>query len=172
MRQFCAWTSTPALRSVRMLAGVCALLLTPWGAQAASDSEMRASAVKAEAVTTGANCGSLVIRDCRLRTPSVVVDSSQHVLAGAPRQWEAVHEAGPDSEEIFVTGERIRGPTPSQVFDRYLGSPQGSTSLISRDAVGGARCTTISRSAGVLCSSSGDVYPGMGTPVTSWSFSF
>lgn len=142
-------------------------------ALAAGEGDAGSTPVKSEEpVTTGANCGSLVIRNCRLRLPSVLADSGQRVLGGAPLQWEAVHIAGPDADEIVVTGERIREAAPSEVFERYLGSPAGSTSLISRAASGGARCTTISRSGATLCSTSGAVLPGMGTPVTSWSFSF
>jgi len=170
--QFAMHWSASRSSSALCAAGVLVLWFVASSALAAAEADGAQAAAKTEAVTTGANCGSLVIRNCRLRAPSVVLDSGQRVLGGAPQQWEAVHVAGPDPDEIVVTGERIREPTPSEVFDRYLGSPTGSTSLISRDAVGGARCTTISRSGATLCSSSGGVLPGMGTPVTSWSFSF
>jgi len=154
------------------IAGALALMFAMSVALAASEGDAAPAPVKPEPVTTGVNCGSLVIRNCRLRLPSVLAGSGQPVLGGAPLQWEAVHIAGPDADEIVVTGERIREPTASEVFERYLGSPQGSTSLISRPAFGGARCTTISRSGATLCSVSGAVLPGMGTPVTTWSFSF
>jgi len=169
---FAVWWSALGSRCVRRVASALLFSLAAPIALAAADSTGTAAAAKTEALASGANCGSLVIRNCRLRAPSVVMPAGQRVLGGAPLQWEAVHVAGPDPDEIIVTGERIREPTPSEVFDRYLGSPQGSTSLISHDAVGGVRCTMISRSGATLCSSSGGVLPGMGTPVTSWSFSF
>jgi len=160
--------------------GLCTLLLLcAWSvALAASDGDGGAAVATtgASPVAQSANCRSVVIRYCqpRARTSSVVIDRTPLGLGRAPEQWEAVHAAGPDpdSDEIVIVGERIRQPTPSEVFDRYLGSPAGSTSLISRAAGGGARCTTISRSGATLCSSSGGVLPGMGTPVTTWSFSF
>jgi len=159
-------------RHGHLTVGALALVLAASVALAASEGDGGAAPATPEAVATGANCGSLVIRNCRLRLPSVLAGSGEQVLGGAPSQWEAVHIAGPDSDEILVTGERIREPTPSEVFERYLGSPAGSTSMITRTALGGARCTTISRSGATLCSSSGGMLPGMGTPVTTWSFSF
>ena len=149
-----------------------ALLLAVSAPLAAAEGDAGPSLVQPQAVGTGVHCGSLVIRNCRLRLPSVLADSGERVLGGAPLQWEAVHIAGPDADEIVVTGERIREATPSEVLERYLGTPSGSTSMMTRTAFGGARCTTISRSGATLCSSSGGVLPGMGTPVTTWSFSF
>ncbi len=160
------------MRLAQATAGALALVFAISTALAASEGDGALVFVKPEPVGAGVNCGSLVIRNCRLRLPSVLADSGQRVLGGAPVQWETVHIAGPDAEEIVVTAERIREATPSEVFEGYLGSPLGSTSLLSRAAFGGARCTTISRSGATLCSTSGGVLPGMGTPVTTWSFSF
>jgi len=173
-----AWMRGLGQRSRRI--GVGALLLLLAGSAAVASGGDPGGAVAATTGTNpaaqGGNCGSVVIRHCEPRphSSSMVIDTERAGLSMAPEQWEAIRAAGPDldSDEIVVVGEREREPTPSEEFDRYLGSPSGPPSLISRDAGGGARCTTISRSGARLCSNSGGVLPGMGTPVTTWSFSF
>lgn len=175
--QQAVWGRVLRRRAAQAAAGALALglLLGPSAARAQGDGSSAAAQAETGAEVAAADCGSVVIRNCRVRPrgASVVIDTNQPVLRAAPPQWEAVHAAGPDSEEIVVTGERPREPTPSEVFDRYLGAPVGSMgALVSRQAAGGARCTTISRSGGTLCSVPGGAMPWMGTPVTSWSFSF
>lgn len=154
---------------------ICTLLLVAAGSAATTSvsADDASAAAGANAIIASDKCGSLVIRRCRLRTTATMVVDPDLPLRGiSPLQWQQVRSAGPDSEEIVVSGERIREPTPGEVFDRYFGSPLISPGLVSRDAGGGGRCTTIVRTGATLCSNSGNVLPGMGTPVTSFSFSF
>lgn len=173
--------SLAGVRARRQWSGrarVCALLLLFAGsASLGADGPGSASAASAQTGTgaTQGDCGSVVIRHCQPRAhiASVVVDTTHPSLRQTPVQWETVHEAGPDADDIVVVGARVREPTPTEVFERYLGAHSDSAMLITREASGGARCTTISRGGGTLCSVSGGGIPGgTGTPVVTWSLSF
>jgi hypothetical protein len=120
----------------------------------------------------GARCGSVVIRHCRWRreSSSSVLDPSLRGRNGAPMQWEVVQYGGPDNDEIVVTGERIRDPGIQDVFERTFGTPRASTSMNTRVAAAGARCTVIERTGASLCSNSGAGLPALDNPLTDWTF--
>ncbi|HYA65268.1 MAG TPA: hypothetical protein VEE84_01165, partial [Burkholderiaceae bacterium] len=60
-----------ATRSVQIAVTAFALLLAASGAWAAADGNGGSVVAKSDLAAAGANCGSLVIRTCRLRPPSV-----------------------------------------------------------------------------------------------------
>jgi hypothetical protein len=126
----------------------------------------------AQQAAQGARCGSVVIRHCRRRreTASMVLDPALSGRNGAPMQWEVVQFGGPDNDDIVVNGERIRDPTIQEVFERTFGSPLGSTAMMTRNGVAGARCTTIARSGATLCSNGGGGLPALDNPLTDWTF--
>jgi len=153
-------------------AGVLALALA-LPVQAAPDAPA-ATGISAPAHESaeGSRCGSIVIRHCRRRreTSATVLDPSLSGRNGAPMQWEVVQYGGPDNDEIYVSGERIRDPAMKEVFDRTFGAPLGSPAMMTRNAGGGARCTTIVRSGAFLCSNGGGGLPALDNPLTDWTF--
>jgi hypothetical protein len=112
-------------------------------------------------VAIEAKCSSVVIRNCRARfVPDPVPDGSAPAKsAEVPGRWEAVRVVDADSEEILVEEERLRDPAVRDVFDRYLRTPPAA--YATRNAAGGARCTTIVSTGAKFCSR-----PGAGTPDT------
>jgi hypothetical protein len=117
-----------------------------------------AAAPKASASDSG-KCSSVVMRNCRARfVPEPPAEGITPSKGGDPRgRWEAVRVADLDSGEIVVEESRERDPAVQEVFDRYLRS--GADAYLTRNAAGGARCTTIASSGATFCSR-----PGMGTP--------
>jgi hypothetical protein len=126
----------------------------------------------AKETTEGNRCGSVVIRHCHRRreTSSMVLDPALSGRNGAPMQWEVVQFGGPDNDEIVVYGERIREPAIKEVFERTFGSPLGYAAMTTRNARGGARCTTIVRSGAIQCSNGGGGLPALENPLTDWTF--
>jgi hypothetical protein len=157
----------PATAGRLLVAAVC-VAAPAAGAQGGATPAQAA----ANPTIAGQKCGSVVIRHCQRAADSVVVDPNAPPVGQAPAQWEANRGIGmdADSEEVIVTGERIRDAELNKVFERYLGAPPAS--MVTRKAKGGARCTTITRTGATYCSNSGDVLPGLADPVTQWSFNF
>jgi hypothetical protein len=146
-----------------------------WGqtrAEQASPPNATESGRAVQELVEGARCGSVVIRHCRWRreTSSVVLDPSLRGRNGAPMQWEVVQYGGPDSDEIVVTGERIRDPGIQDVFERTFGTPRASTSMRTQVAASGARCTVIERTGANLCSNAPGGLPALDNPLTDWTF--
>jgi len=124
---------------------------------------------KADADVATGKCPSVVMRNCRARfvaDPSAA--GTPAVMAGgAPGLWEAVRTADLDSDEILVEEDRIRDPAVREVFERYLRA--GPAGLITRNATGGARCTTIASTGATFCSHPGAGTPSSGLPSTDFS---
>lgn len=168
-------TARPRLRAVSsavalLLAGlaVCAPVLAADTPAAAANKEgPAANAVTATAAP--AKCSSVVIRNCRARfIPDPVAEGSQLPRGGeAPGRWEAVRNTDLDSEEILVEEDRLREPGIREVFERYLGA--GPIAFVTRNALGGARCTTIVSTGVRFCSHPGAETPGSGLPHTDFS---
>lgn len=145
---------------------VAALALCgPW-AQPRAGEGPATPAESLSVAAAGERCGSVVIRHCRLRPapPSLVVNPQALPVGSPAAKWEAVRSADPENEEIVVSGEAIREADVRTVFDRNLG-PTEPTAMVTRDAIGGARCTTLLRSGATLCSTGGSMVPsGLSVP--------
>jgi hypothetical protein len=119
----------------------------------------------------GARCGSVVIRHCRLRreTASMVLDPALRGRNGAPMQWEVVQFGGPDSDEIVITGERIRDPAVEEVFSRNFGPSSRGSALLTRPGLGGSRCTVVPSTGASVCSNSGGESRAVDGRLADWS---
>lgn len=155
--------------------GACAgVLAIGLAATALADDPVPAGGIvpHAQALDEGSRCGSVVIRHCRVRRQAAApgAEDTPAARAGAPAEWEAVQMAGPDSDEIVVSGERIRDPALKEVFDRAFGAPLAARGMHTRSAVAGARCTTVEGSGATMCSNGGNSLPALQNPLTDWTF--
>ena len=136
--------------------------LMPLPGSWAQDSTGVASA--AEETLASAKCGSVVIRHC---SPEVAAAAAK--TRGASAQWQAARwVASSGSDQIVVTGERIRKTPMSSVFERNLGSRNAGNDLVTSDTGPGVRCT-VTRAGRSFCSRTADETPGSVGLQTDWS---
>jgi hypothetical protein len=124
----------------------------------------------ADRATTVVKCTSVVIRNCRAQfvvDPAAAGASQQTKGRTPPGRWEAVRSADPDSDEVLVEEDRLRDPALHEVFESYLGA--GPDALITRNAAGGARCTTIASTGATFCSHPGTQAPTSSLPHSDFS---
>ena len=160
--------NTASLASVLFAAGLLGLMSARAADAPAVPDAKAVPSAKANA-TAGNKCASVVIRHCLARfVAEPGADSSSSVKSSStPGHWEAVRNIDPDSDEILVEEERIRDLAVHEVFERYLRA--GPASLITRNAAGGARCTTIVSTGATLCSHPGAETPSSSLPRTDFS---
>jgi hypothetical protein len=161
---------------LRPCAALCALLALGLAAGAASGQAASATTAtppeaqaptKADAAAAAdvSRCRSVVMRHCRRARADAADPRDQD--KGAPARWETVRSADPDADEILVEEARLGHPEVHEVFERYLRG--GSAALLTRNAAGGARCTTIASTGATFCSHPGLETPGTGLPHTDFS---
>jgi hypothetical protein len=135
----------------------------------ATNAATASTATSPAASTATGKCASVVIRHCRAR---FVADPSAARTPGArpneaPGRWEAERNADPDSNEILVEENRLRDPAVHEAFERYLRAGPGG--MLTRNATGGARCTTIASTGATFCSHPGAETPSSSLPHTDFS---
>jgi hypothetical protein len=161
---------------------VCLLMYGLTGNAFASEEEVAPSSglppheqakdAPAKATVESTRCGSLVIQHCGAgrRRPSMVIDPDLRRLNRVLYQWAQARAVDPDSNEIVITEENQRPVTPEEAIEQALGPQMPPSTLITREAGNGLRCTTMVRNNRTVCSGPGNLLPSEWNPMADWSF--